>query len=116
MAFGAPFHRFAIELSDFDRGVFETLDLRVARHPSEFNRFLAVRLLARRLAHEEGLEFARGVSHVVHVDEEMQEALEAAMTRAATWALTVSDNPLYVEVNGVSAVDPIHRVSLGNRA
>lgn len=62
MAIGATMYRFAVELSDLDRGVFETLDLRVARHPSESSRFLIVRLLARCLEHAEGIEMTRGVS------------------------------------------------------
>jgi uncharacterized protein YaeQ len=64
MAIGATIHRFVIELSDLDRGVFETLDLRVARHPSESARFLVMRMLARCLEHEEGIEFTGGLSDV----------------------------------------------------
>ena len=35
-----------IELADIDRGVYTTLDLRVARHPSETEEFLLTRVLA----------------------------------------------------------------------
>lgn len=56
--------RLAIELADVDRGVYETLDLRVAQHPSEFESRVVVRCLARCLLHEEGLEFGRGLSNV----------------------------------------------------
>jgi len=54
--------RFAIELSDVDRGVYETLDLRVAQHPSESPTYLVTRLLAYSLHYTEGIEFSSGVS------------------------------------------------------
>jgi uncharacterized protein YaeQ len=53
-------YRFRIELSDVDRGVYETLDLRVAMHPSETPQFLMTRVLAYALNFEEGLEFSPG--------------------------------------------------------
>ena len=46
-----------------DRGVYETLDLRVARHPSETAAFMLVRILAYCLEYADGLEMvAAGVS------------------------------------------------------
>lgn len=62
MARTATLYRIALELSDVDRGVYETLDLRVAQHPSEDETRLVTRILARALLHEEGLEFGRGLS------------------------------------------------------
>ena len=62
MAIGATLRRFAIALADSDRGVYEDLDLRVAQHPSESDRFCVARVLARALEHGEGVEFGRGVS------------------------------------------------------
>jgi uncharacterized protein YaeQ len=53
-------HRFRIELSDVDRGVYESLDFRVARHPSESSPFLITRVLAYALNAQEGLEFSPG--------------------------------------------------------
>jgi uncharacterized protein YaeQ len=53
-------HRFAISLSDVDRGVFEELDLRVVRHPSETAEFLVTRVLALCLFHSPGIRFAKG--------------------------------------------------------
>ena len=48
-----------------DRGVYETLDLRVARHPSETAEFMLVRVLAYCLEYQEGIEMtAGGVSAV----------------------------------------------------
>lgn len=62
LALTATIRRFAIELSDVDRGVYETLDLRVAQHPSESATYLVTRLLAYALHYEEGIEFSAGVS------------------------------------------------------
>ena len=58
----ATLYKFEIEFADIDRGIYETLDLRVAQHPSEDGERLVVRVLARTLRHEEGLEFGRGLS------------------------------------------------------
>lgn len=46
MAIGATIHTFEIQLADVDRGVYDELSLRVARHPSETDRFMVTRLLA----------------------------------------------------------------------
>lgn len=62
MALGATMRKFEIALADADRGVYEDLELRVAQHPSESERFLVARVLARALQHADGLEFGRGVS------------------------------------------------------
>ena len=43
MALSATVYHFQIELSDVDRGVYEALDLRVARHPSESTPYLLTR-------------------------------------------------------------------------
>jgi uncharacterized protein YaeQ len=60
MALGATIHRFEIALADTDRGVYENLELRVARHPSENNAFLLVRVLAYCLEYREGIAFSKG--------------------------------------------------------
>jgi uncharacterized protein YaeQ len=60
MALGATIHRFRVTLSDVDRGVYESLDLRVARHPSESARYLVTRTLAYCLSYEEGIAFSKG--------------------------------------------------------
>ena len=62
MAHGATIHAFAIHLSHVDRGVYETLDLRVARHPSENEEFMCARVLAFCLEHQEGLAFSKGLA------------------------------------------------------
>lgn len=59
MALTATLHTFAIELADVDRGVYETLQLRLARHPSETGRYLWTRLLAYCLEYEDGIAFSK---------------------------------------------------------
>jgi uncharacterized protein YaeQ len=51
-------YRFHISLSDIDLGVYKTLDLRLAMHPSESNAYLLTRLIAFALNEREFLEFA----------------------------------------------------------
>ena len=53
-------HTFDIDLADNDRHVYESLSLRVARHPSESDEFLLTRVLAYALEYDERLEFSRG--------------------------------------------------------
>lgn len=60
MALSSTVYNFDIDLADADRGVYETLALRVARHPSESDEFLVARVLAYCLEYEEGIEFSRG--------------------------------------------------------
>lgn len=60
MALTATVHRLGITLSDVDRGVYETLDLRLARHPSESPRYFWLRTLAYCLSFEEGITFSKG--------------------------------------------------------
>jgi uncharacterized protein YaeQ len=62
MALGATIYNFDIELADADRRVYETLALRIPRHPSESEEYLVARLLAYLLEFVEGIEFSRGVS------------------------------------------------------
>ncbi|HEY6644657.1 YaeQ family protein [Povalibacter sp.] len=51
---------FDIQLADADRNVYETLSLRVARHPSETNEYLLTRVLAYCLEYTEGVAFSNG--------------------------------------------------------
>jgi uncharacterized protein YaeQ len=62
VALTATIYNFDIELADSDRQVYESLALRVARHPSESEEYLVARVLAYLLEHAEGIEFSRGVS------------------------------------------------------
>lgn len=56
----APVVRFQVALSDVERGLFEELDLRLARHPSETNAYLTLRVLAACLLWDARLAFAPG--------------------------------------------------------
>lgn len=60
MALNSTVYIFTVRLADADRGVYETLELRLARHPSESPEFLATRLLAYCAEHCEGLSFSKG--------------------------------------------------------
>jgi uncharacterized protein YaeQ len=62
MAIGATMYTFDIQLADVDRGVYEDLSVRVARHPSETDAFMLTRVLAYCLEYEEGIAFSEGVS------------------------------------------------------
>lgn len=63
MALPATLRKFEIALADSDREVYEALDWRVAQHPSESERYLIARVIARALEHAEGVEFSKlGVS------------------------------------------------------
>lgn len=60
MALTSTIFNVGIDLADNDRAVYESLDLRVARHPSETDEYLLTRVLAYALECREGLEFAPG--------------------------------------------------------
>lgn len=60
MAPNATIHHLEIAVSDVDRGVYEALDLRVARHPSETMRWLLLRTIAYCLSWEDGIAFSKG--------------------------------------------------------
>jgi uncharacterized protein YaeQ len=62
MALGATIYHFNIRLSDVDRGVYETLELKAAKHPSESDEYLVTRVLAYCLEYAEGIAFSRGLS------------------------------------------------------
>jgi uncharacterized protein YaeQ len=60
MALGSTVYHFEVELSDVDRATYASLDLRLARHPSESLRYLLTRTLAYCLSYEEGIAFSKG--------------------------------------------------------
>jgi len=64
MAQGSTPYKVRLELSDTDRGIYESLRMTVARHPSETEERLAARVLAYGLWYEEALAFGRGLSDV----------------------------------------------------
>ncbi|MEO8032467.1 MAG: YaeQ family protein [Gemmatimonadota bacterium] len=62
MALSSTIYTFTIELADVDRGVYQSLALKVARHPSETEEYLLTRVLAYCLEYAEGVSFSKGVS------------------------------------------------------
>lgn len=97
MALNATLHNFSVQLADVDRGVYEELELRVARHPSESAEFMVTRLLAYCLEYEEGIAFSDG--GVSSTDE------PAVLVRDLTGRLTA-----WIEV-GAPDADRVHRGS-----
>lgn len=97
MALGATVYVFTVNLADADRGIYETLEIRAAQHPSETPDFLLTRLLAYCLEYQEGIAFSKG-----GVSDRDEPTLFA---RDLTGALT-----LWVEI-GVPAADRLHQAS-----
>ena len=64
MALQSTPYKVELNLTDLDRGVYENLRFTVARHPSETEERLAVRLIAYALWYHEQLAFGRGLSDV----------------------------------------------------
>ena len=62
MALSATVYSFEITLNDADRGVYQALAFRVARHPSETAEFLLTRVLAYCLEFCEGIAFSKGLA------------------------------------------------------
>ncbi len=96
MALTSTIYNAIIELSDVDRGVYETLDLRLAMHPSESAEYLVTRLLAYCLEYTEGIEFTAGLSN----GEEPAILVRDLTGRVVSW----------IEV-GMPDADRLHRAS-----
>lgn len=96
MALTSTIYNFTIELADVDRGVYESLDLRVAMHPSESAEYMVTRVLAYCLEFTEGIEFTAGLSN----GEE-----PAIVVRDLTGCITV-----WIEI-GMPDADRLHRAS-----
>lgn len=62
MALPSTIYKANIQLSDVDRGVYESLQVTVARHPSETEERLVARLLAYAAFHDPDLTFTKGIS------------------------------------------------------
>lgn len=62
MALTATIYNFDIDLADADRHCYETLAVRMARHPSESEEYLVARMLAYCLEYAEGIGFSSGLS------------------------------------------------------
>ncbi len=62
MALKPTIYKFSISLSDMDRDYYDTLNLTVARHPSENTERMMARVMAFSINAEENLEFGPGLS------------------------------------------------------
>ncbi|MCG6964993.1 MAG: YaeQ family protein [Chromatiaceae bacterium] len=62
MALSSTIYRCVLQISDLDRGYYQTHNLTIARHPSETDERMMVRLLAFALNADERLSFTRGLS------------------------------------------------------
>lgn len=62
MALSATIHRCTLQVSDLDRAYYQTHQLTIARHPSETDERMMVRVLAFALNADEALSFTRGLS------------------------------------------------------
>ena len=62
MAQTATIYHFTIDLSDLDRAVYDSFELKVARHPSETAEYMLVRVLAYCLEYRDGITMTEGVS------------------------------------------------------
>ncbi|MFC9439219.1 YaeQ family protein [Nocardia sp. NPDC057030] len=103
MALPATLHNFAVQLADVDREVYQDLELRVARHPSETAEFMITRLLAYCLEYQDGIAFSEG--GVSSTDE------PAVLVRDMTGRITA-----WIEV-GAPDAERLHRGSkLAGRA
>ncbi|CAH0123126.1 MULTISPECIES: YaeQ family protein [unclassified Microbacterium] len=101
MAIGSTIYTFAVQLADMDRGVYDDLTLRVARHPSETDAYMVTRLLAYCLEYTEGIAFGEGISQA---DE------PAVIVRDLTGAVTA-----WIEVGAPDAERLHHGSRLADR-
>ena len=62
MALTSTMYVFEIQLAHVDRGVYETLQLRVPMHPSESAEYFVTRIMAYCLEYAAGITFSRGIS------------------------------------------------------
>jgi uncharacterized protein YaeQ len=62
LALGSTIYTFDIELADSDRAAYQSLNLRVAQHPSETPDYLLTRVLAYCFEYAEGIGFSKGLS------------------------------------------------------
>lgn len=60
MALPSTVHTVGVSLSHMDRGVYEQLSIKAARHPSETEEYFLTRLLAYCLEYSEGITFSKG--------------------------------------------------------
>lgn len=68
MALKPTIYKFGITLANIDENLYDTLNLTIARHPSESNERMMARVLAFCMNAQEGLSFTKGLSAVEEPD------------------------------------------------
>jgi uncharacterized protein YaeQ len=110
----ATIYNFDIELADTDRHVYESLALRVARHPSESEEYLVARVIAYLL------EFAELAGKKIHnaealelyaVDRALVSALVARLDRRVAFSVSVSSRELYLTIGADNLTGAVVRLS-----
>jgi uncharacterized protein YaeQ len=89
MALPSTVYRAAIQLSDTDRGIYETLQFTLARHPSETAERLVLRLLAYAVCYRPDLAFTRGIC----AGDEPDLWVKGADDRVALWVEVGTPEP-----------------------
>ena len=132
MAIGSTVHTFEMQLADTDRGVYEDVSLRVARHPSETDAYMLTRVLAYGLEFAEGIAFGGSVSdtdepavlvrdltgrvtvwiEVGAPDAGFVDTATPHLARRNTLTLTVTEGVLYLDLNGTSLMTSLHEHTL----
>lgn len=62
MALPATIYRATVEISDIDRGIYESIQTTLAQHPSETKERVVARLLAMAIFYEADIAFTKGIS------------------------------------------------------
>src|ERR1017187_1973544 len=99
MALSSTMYTVAVALSDVDRGVYESLSIKAACHPSETEEYFATRILAHCLEYKEGISFSKGLN---------EPDVPAISVRDLTGALTA-----WIEVGSPDAAR-LHKGSKGS--
>src|SRR5215510_971535 len=94
MALTATIYNIDVELADVDRNVYDTLSLRMARHPSESEEYFVTRLLAYCLEYAEGIQFSNGIS-------DPEEPTISVRDLTGAIALSRTDGHLYLTIGDV---------------
>lgn len=111
MALPSTVYRVNINLSDMDRGYYAEHALTLARHPSETEERLMVRLFAFVMAASEHLEFGRGLSCVDDPD-----LMERDLTGRITRWIDVGQIDLKRAKRALSQADEVWLFSYGSRS
>jgi uncharacterized protein YaeQ len=127
VALNATVHAFEVSLNDADRNVYESLEFRVARHPSETAEHLVTRVLAYCLEYSEGLAFSSGglsdpeapALAIRDLTGQLRSWIEVGMPEPARLHKAAKASPrvalyAYRDVTSLLerlAAEPVHRVS-----